>query len=322
MNELKAGNAMYVGWFVAFLILAVLPLFFGAAWTSVITEMLIMALAASSLNMLVGNCGVVSFGHAGFFAVGAYTFSLLMYYNVAPFAISFMAAPVFSGLFALICGYFCVKMVEVYFALLVLAFSQVVYVIIYNWYTFTKGDDGITGVPLPGWLQSTDHCYWFVLAVVFVCLLLIRIISSSSFGGAINAMRENKDRVMFIGVNPRKYLLIVFIMSGVFMGIAGSLMSVFMRAAFPSFSSFVKSGEFLLVCLMGGVSSFLGPSVGAVVYIFLDKTLSAYTEYWPLVMGLLLVMITLFLRGGIAGFLGKQVNLSLLRGRQNVTEGQ
>lgn len=307
MKDKKGIKTEYIWWAAILMALGILPWLFGNAWISILTEMLIMALAASSLNMLVGNCGVVSFGHAGFFAVGAYTYSLLMYYGMAPFGISFFAAPVFSGIFALICGYFCVKMVEVYFAILVLAFSQVIYVIIYNWYSFTKGDDGITGVPLPTWLHSPDHCYWFVLVVVFTCLVAIRIISKSTFGGAINAMRENEDRVKFIGVNPRRYLLIVFVMSGVFMGTAGCLMSVFMRAAFPTFSGFAKSGEFLLVCLMGGVNTFLGPSVGAVVYILLDKNLSALTEYWPMVMGILLILITLFVRGGIAGFMEKRL---------------
>jgi branched-chain amino acid transport system permease protein len=321
MNWFKRKNLGYIVWACSLLGFALLPYLVGPAWVSVATEMLIMALAASSLNILVGGCGVVSFGHAGFFAVGAYTFSLMMYYNVAPFGVSFAAAPLSSGLFALFCGYFCVKMVEVYFALLVLAFSQVVYVVIFSWYDFTKGDDGISGVPIPAWILSQEHCYWFVLLVVFLSLLVIRMITKSSFGGAINAMRENKDRVMFIGVNPKKYLLIAFVMSGFFMGIAGTLMSIFMRAAFPGFSSFMKSGEFLLVCLMGGVTNFLGPSVGAVVYILLDKTLSAYTEYWPMLMGFLLVFITLFMRGGIVESLIRLWKIRPFRGRKDVIEG-
>lgn len=322
MKDLITTRPYLIGWIILFLLLCVLPGFFGDAWISIVTEMLIMALAASSLNLLVGNCGVVSFGHAGFFAVGAYTFSLLLYYNLAPFSIALIVVPIVSGVFALVCGYFCVKMVEVYFALLMLAFSQVVYVVIYNWYDFTKGDDGITGVPIPTWLHSPENCYWFVLMVVFSCLIMIRIITKSSFGGAINAMRENKDRVMFIGVNPKRYLLIVFVMSGVFMGIAGGLMSVFMQAAFPDFSSFFKSGEFLLVCLMGGINTFFGPSVGAIVYILLDKNLAELTEYWPMVMGFLLVFITLFLRGGIAGFIEARLSPLFSGDIKDVTRGQ
>lgn len=317
MNRFKEKNLDYIVWVSSLLGFALLPYLVEPAWVNVVTEILILALAASSLNMLVGMCGVISFGHAGFYAVGAYTYSLLMYYGAAPFVIAFAAAPLAAGLFALLCGYFCVKRVEIYFALLVLAFSQVIYVVIFNWYDFTKGDDGLTGVPLPVWLQSLDHLYWFVLFVVFLSLLIIRIISRSSFGGAINAMRENNERVMFIGVNPQKYLLITFVMSGFFMGIAGALTSVFMRAAFVSFASFAKSGEFLLTCLMGGVYNFLGPFVGAAVFIFLDKTLSSYTEYWPMLMGLLLVFITLFMRGGVVGFITRLWNRSLGRGRTN-----
>lgn len=314
MKIIQNKSANYTLTIGGILILFVLPKILGDSWTGVVTEMLIMALAATSLNILVGYCGVVSFGHAGFFAVGAYSYSLLMYYNVVPFGISLIGAFVFSGFFALICGYFCVKMVEVYFALLALAFSQIIYVVIHSWYGFTKGDDGLTGVPSPEWLLSINNCYWFVLVVVLFCLILIRIITLSSFGGAIKAMRENKDRVEFVGVNPRKYLLIAFVISGAFMGMAGGLMSVFMRSAFPSFASFFKSGEFLLVCLMGGVHSFLGPSVGAAIYLFLDKTLSQHTEYWSLVLGFFLVLITLFLRGGFGGFLEERFRRIFIKG--------
>ena len=309
MRTFSRKSIGYIWWIGAASILYLVPRFLDDAWISVITEILITALAASSLNLLVGNCGVVSFGHAGFFAVGAYSYSLMMYYNIGPFWVSFMGAIVFSGIFALICGYFCVKMVEVYFALLALAFSQIVSLVIYNWYDVTKGDDGLTGVPVPDWLQSIDNTYFFVLVVVFTCLLLMRMITLSSFGGAINALRENKDRVMFIGVNPPKYLLIAFVLSGIFMGVAGGLMAIFMRSAFVSFASFVKSGDFLLACLLGGIFTFLGPPVGAAVYLFLDKIVTSYTEYWPMVLGLLLLIITLFLPGGICGFLEKRYGL-------------
>jgi branched-chain amino acid transport system permease protein len=321
MNKFKEINSDYLIWVAALLVFALLPVILGPAWLNVAIEILILALAATSLNMLVGMCGVVSFGHAGFYAFGAYTYALLMYYNVAPFWVAFVAAPFATALFAVFCGYFCVKRVEVYFALLVLAFSQIVYVVTFNWYDFTKGDDGLTGIPLPSLLQSIDNLYWFILFVVTLSLLVIRIISRSTFGGALNAMRENSDRVMFIGVSPQKYLFIVFVMSAFFMGIAGALMSVFMGAAFPAFATFMKSGDFILICLMGGLQTFLGPCVGAVVYILLDKTLSVYTQYWPMVMGILIVLITLFMRGGVSGFLTR-LWLFFTRGKMNYVKSR
>jgi len=288
-------------------VLGILPLFLSENIMSFLTEIFILALCGTALNLLVGGAGVVSFGHAGFFAVGAYTFSLLAYYTNVGFFTSFICAPIVTAIFALICGYFCVKMVDVYFALLALAFSQIVYVFLFNFYEFTKGDDGITGIPIPEALVSINNCYWFVLVVVMICFVIMRIITKSSFGGAATAMRENKERVESIGVNYKKYLLILFVISGTITGIAGSLMAIFMRGAFPTFSGFDKSGEFLLVGIMGGVNYFIGPAVGATIYMSVDHALSGYTEYWLFYMGVLLVAITLYFRGGVVEMVDKKI---------------
>jgi branched-chain amino acid transport system permease protein len=287
-------------------ILAALPLALTKGWLSLVTEILILALAAGGLNLMLGYAGMVSFGPAGFYAVGAYATALILVYTDLPFGLAFIAGPVVAAGAAVLIGWFCVRLTQVYFALLTLAFSQIIHTIIFEWYDFTKGDNGIVDIPLPEWLKSITHYYYFSLIVVVLCLGLLWMIVRSPFGKTLQAMRENAQRAESVGIPVRRYQLATFVISGFFLGVAGSLFCGFNKNVFPNYAHWIKSTEMLVVCLLGGIYNFFGPIVGSVVYLLLDKVITGYTQYWPLVLGLIIIVLLLFLRGGIAGFIAER----------------
>jgi branched-chain amino acid transport system permease protein len=257
---------------------------------------------------MLGYAGMVSFGPAGFYAIGAYTTALILTNTNLPFSIAMIAGPLVTTFISVIIGFFCVRLFHMYFALLTLAFSQIIYTIIFEWYSFTKGDDGIVGIPIPESLLDLKTYYYFSLIIVSISILLLWKIVSSPFGKTLRALRENPERTEFIGINLRAYRLGAFVLSSFFLGVSGSLYCAFKQNVFPVYAHWAKSTDMLVVCLLGGVRSFLGPVVGSVVYIFLDKTVPIYTLYWPLVLGIIITFLVLFLRGGIMGFLREKIS--------------
>lgn len=286
---------------VAFLV--VLPSFLSLGYVSLVTEMLILAVAACGLNLIMGYTGMVSFGPAGLYAVGAYSTALLLVKANISFGLAMIAGPVIAAIAGVIVGWFCVRLTHVYFALLTLAFSQIIHTIVFQWYSFTGGDNGIVGIAVPHSLASISNYYYFTLAMTLICLLLMWMICNSSFGRTLQAIRENPERAEFIGIHVRRYQLAAFVLSSFFLGAAGSLFCAFNHNVFPDYAHWAKGADILVVCLLGGMYNFLGPVVGSIVYILLDKVITGITEYWPLVLGLIVVAAVLFLRGGIAGFI-------------------
>lgn len=280
----------------------ILPSFISQGYVSLVIEMLIMAVASCGLNLIMGYAGMVSFGPAGLYAVGAYTTALLIVKGNVPFGLAIIAGPVGAAIVGVIVGWFCVRLTHVYFALLTLAFSQIIYTIIFQWYGFTGGDNGIVGIKVPHYLASINHYYYFTLIMAVICLGLMWLICNSSFGRALEAIRENPERTEFIGIHVRRYQLAAFVLSGFFLGAAGALFCGFNHNVFPDYAHWSKGADFLVVCLLGGMYNFVGPVLGSIVYILLDKIISSFTEYWPLVLGPIVVLAVLFLRGGIAGF--------------------
>jgi branched-chain amino acid transport system permease protein len=287
----------------------ILPLWLPAGWLSLVTEMLILSLAAAGLNLMLGYAGMVSFGPAGFYAVGAYATALILINTQLPFALAFVAGPVIAALAAVIIGWFCVRLTHVYFALLTLAFAQIIHTIIFEWYDFTGGDNGIVDIPLPEILKPIPHYYYFSLIIVCLGLVLLGMIIRSPFGKTLQAMRENPQGAESIGIPVRLYQWSNFVLSGFFLGLAGSLFCGFNKNVFPAYAHWIKSTEMLVVCLLGGIYNFFGPVVGSIVYLFLDKVITAYTQFWPLVLGLIIIILLLFLRGGIAGFIRERLTL-------------
>jgi branched-chain amino acid transport system permease protein len=280
----------------------------GEFWIWVTTEMIIMALFATSLNLVLGFGGMVSFGHAAFFGVGAYTVALLMKKAGVSLLPALIAAPLVAGVAAAIVGWFCVRLIGLYFAILTLAFGQLLYMIAFQWYTFTGGDDGIHGIPKPEFLNPTNY-YLLCLIIFLACFLVMRMIVNSSFGLSIRLTRENLERAKFIGINVRRYQWINFIIAGIFAGIAGGLFTELNRFAQTEFLHWSKSGDAIFACLVGGMYSFVGPAIGSSVLIFLHIILQqihqSLVEIWAIILGVILLGVVLFAPEGLVGLYGK-----------------
>jgi branched-chain amino acid transport system permease protein len=278
----------------------------------VTTHFLIMGLFAVSLNLLVGYTGMVSFGHSAFFGIGAYTLGILLQKTSLPFVVVIGLVVVSTAVAALVIGFFCVRLGAIYFAMLTLAFSQVVYGIIIRWVSMTGGDQGlIGGIPRPqiqlgfmAWdINVPENFYVLAVITVMVSLFLCRIIVDSPFGAVLKAIRENPERVYFTGLNVRRYQLIAFVAAGVFAGIAGALMAMYVSGAYPDFAYWTKSAEPIFMVLVGGAATFVGPLVGAIILIVLTAVLTAYTNLWGLVFGGILIVFTIVIKKGVSDVL-------------------
>jgi branched-chain amino acid transport system permease protein len=285
-------------------------------YTFLANDMVIWALFATSLNILVGYTGLVSFGHAAYFGIGAYATGLLMKKLGVSFLIAFPAAGVIAGLCALVFGFFCVRLTRIYFAMLTLAFAQIVWAICFKWNEVTGGEQGMPEIPYPsfdwvdrvavvlpfvGGYRTSDYFYFTCLLLVAACFWMLRRIVASPFGRMLTTIRENAERAEFIGVNVRRYELAAFVIAGAFAGLAGGLFGIFNRGVFPDFAYWTKSSEVLIMTLLGGMGTFYGPAVGAVALIGLNQQIVSYTEYWPLILGSILVLLLFVFPGGIGG---------------------
>jgi branched-chain amino acid transport system permease protein len=278
------------------------PQFVSRYYIVLSTEVVILALLATSYNLIFGYAGMVSFGHAAFFGLGAYAMAILTRHYDTPMAVGLLAGPVVAAAFAFVIGWFCMRTIRLYFALLSLAFAQLLYVIVYQWVAFTGGSDGIHGVPRPEILSSYASYYYFGLAVTIVCMVLMWFIVNSPFGWSLRAIRENTQRSQFLGINDRFYKLVAFTIAGAFAGVAGGLYSQFQKWADPDLLFWTTSANPVLMSILGGMFSFIGPSVGAVVFVALREIIKVRTDYWPLVLGSVLLAMVLVLPGGIVGF--------------------
>jgi branched-chain amino acid transport system permease protein len=283
-------------------------------YTFVATDVAILALFAVSLNLLLGYTGLVSFGHAAYFGIGAYTTGILMKKLAVPFVIAFPAAGVGAALFALVFGFFCVRLTKIYFAMLTLAFAQIVWAICFKWNDVTGGEQGMPEIPYPdlAWmeklplvntLRTSDHFYLVTVVLVATCLWLLRRVVGSPFGRILTTIRENPERAEFIGVNVRRYELVAFVIAGAFAGLAGGLFGIFNRGVFPDFAYWPKSSEVLIMTILGGMGHFYGPAVGALVLLVLNQQITSYTQYWPFILGSILIVLLFVFPGGIVGAL-------------------
>jgi branched-chain amino acid transport system permease protein len=292
-------------------LLLVVPLVAGRFYQYLLTQILIASLVAVAFNLLLGTTGLLSFGQMAFYGVGAYTVALLA--TKAGFATfpALLLAPLSGALVAALIGFFCVRLSGVHFAMLTLAFGQLVYTIAFKWYGFTGGDNGIQGIPvrpLPGGIDigSTQAMYYFALVVVGLSIEVLRRIRSSPFGATLKAIRENSQRAAYLGVNVKLYQWTAFVIAGAFTGLAGGLYAIMEKSITPDIIHWTKSGEPVFMTIIGGIYSFAGPMVGAVVFIVLNSYLVAWTEKWALVLGIVLLVMVLLLPGGVVGFINEK----------------
>jgi branched-chain amino acid transport system permease protein len=297
---------------VFFLLVPLLP---GKFWTIVSTEILILGLFAMSFNLLYGYMGQISFGHAAFFGLGAYATAMTFTHFKTPggeiatldFFLSLLAGPPIAALGALIVGFFCVRLTGIYFAMLSLAFGELLFYIVFSWYSFTKGDDGIQGLLPPPFFQEPAHYYYLTLVIVIAALAVMWRITESPFGYIMRTLRDNQRRAAFLGINVRLHMLVNFVIAGAFAGLAGALWGPFSRSVSPGLLGWEESGIAVFMTLIGGAGSFMGPLLGSVIYTFLQAVVTMFTTYWPLTIGTIILLIVLFLPGGVLGMIEKSI---------------
>jgi len=296
-------------WWLLLLIIAAFlaPTVLSEFYLSVLCEALVMSLMALSFNLLFGYMGQLSFGQAAFFGLGGYAVAMLLTKAHFNFWLSIVAAILVAGVIGLVVGIFCVRLRGIYFAVLTLAFGQLIFTIVFKWHDFTGGDDGIQGVFPPEFLKSPTAYYYFILLVFLVSAFILWKIIHSPFGQTVVAMRENSERTEFLGIHIAKYQLIAFVIAAAFCGLAGAIWVPFYRSVAPSYLNWIKSGEPVMAAILGGQSVFLGPVLGMFVITFFHAWVLGFTVYWPVVMGALILAIIFFLPGGILGFAQEKV---------------
>ena len=260
-----------------------------------------LALFALATNLLLGYGGLVSFGQAVFYGIGAYTVMLGWQHWGWSFWTGFAVAPLIAAATAAAIGVVALRTRLLYFALLTLAFTQLAYTLAQQQHEFTGGDNGVFGDVLPAWLADERQGFMFTLAVATVCALVLWRIVTSPFGLVLRAIRENRDRMEALGVNVFLHELIAFAISGFFCAVAGVLFVVHTQSAYPQLLEWTKSGEPILMAVIGGMFSFLGPVVGAFVYTLGQQELVQQTQYWRFVLGAILLVIVLVRPDGLAG---------------------
>lgn len=292
------------------LVFAVFP--FVVPYKALATQVLIYGLFALGYNLLYGYTGLLSFGHAAYWGLGAYgTGIALARLQIGSLWGALGAGLLLAGVGGIIVGFFCLRRRGIYFAMLSLAFAQLLYFIAFHLADVTGGDDGLRGVGVPPLrlpgvtlaLDSSLAFYYFAFAVVTLAMLVLKRILDSPFGAVLQAIRENSDRAVACGYDIRRIKLLSFVFSALFCGLAGGLDALRLGVVPVESLYWTTSGQVVIMTLLGGAGTFFGPFVGATTFLVLEDRLSVVTESWPLFIGLIFMAFVLFLPKGIWGTL-------------------
>jgi branched-chain amino acid transport system permease protein len=290
----------------ALLALLVVPPWLPSFWVLVLVEVLAFALFAASLHLLMGTAGMVSFGHAVTFGVGAYGAALLVQWAKAPMLAAFAAGPVVAALGATVIGFFCVRLTSIYFAMLTLAFCQIAYAIAHQWYDVTGGDNGLLGIwPMRG-LADPLRYYYFALGACAGGIAALGAVGRAPFGLTLRAIRDHARRAEATGIDVRLHQWLAFVLAGLFGGLAGATFVFLKGSVFPNSLTVAMSVEPLVMVLLGGVGALAGAPVGAGLYKVLDTVVTKYTEYWQLVLGAILIVLVVAFPRGLLGLLAER----------------
>src|SRR5262252_233743 len=276
-----------------------------------LTYGLIAAIGALGFNLLLGYTGLLSFGHSAFFGGGAYAVAFMVkYLKIASMELFLAGSMLSSAIVSVLFGFVCVRYTRIFFGILTLCLSQVLWSLAFKFFWVTGGTDGLR-VPTPTLLGSvasgdkmqflSHQYYYYVLAVFAICVFLMWVIVHSPFGKALQAIRDNETRAEFIGIRIRRYRLIAFVISGVFTGIAGALWAPLNGLASPDVLIWTFSGEIVFMTVLGGFRTFIGPVIGAIAFTYLKTYAVGFTVYWQLLLGSVLVVLVLVLPTGIMG---------------------
>jgi len=285
-------------------LLCLVPLL-GNYTSSLMAEVLIFGIAAMGLDILMGYTGLVSFGHAAFFGIGAYVTVLLGVKLGVPAFIGTVAGVMAAAACALVIGAFCVRVSGVAFLMLTLAFAQLLYAIAMKWRGITGGSDGLGGLKRPdvmGWpLADPMPMYYVALASFIIVFLALRRLIASQLGHSFVGIRENEVRMRAMGYSTSGLKLISFTIAGAVAGVGGSLYALFSGYVSPDIISWGTSGSLLLMTVLGGTGTLIGPAMGAAVFLLTRNVVSSHTEHWLLIVGLVFIACVMFFRQGVYG---------------------
>lgn len=307
--------------------LVLLPLALSSYQLGLLTKMLIFAMFAMSLNLVLGYAGLPSLGHAAYFGVGAYTVALVALRVVDNFWIGFGAGVLAAAATAALFGLLALRTQGAYLLMITLALAQVLWGIAFGWRSFTGGDDGLPGVPrpaagLPWSLADGVRFYYFVLVVFVLATAVLGVLVRSPFGRALVGIRESERRMEVLGYDTWRYKYVAFVMAGLLAGVAGNLFVYFNGFVSPVYLGIVFSATALIMVILGGAGTLLGPALGSAVIIFLENLISAHTQRWLLVLGVIYVTLTLFAPDGLLGLARRLAARGLAASRGRPAEGR
>lgn len=304
-NTKRRGRIFYG---LAFLVLIFLPFFIP--YKALGSQILIFMLFAMGYDICLGYAGMLSFGHAAFFGMGAYTTGLLILHYNANILLAIFAGILLSVLLAFPIGYTAIRRRGIYFAMVTLAYAQMFYFIAFKWTGLTGGDDGLQGIPRPDFfgisLQSETSVYYFILVFLLISIWFAFRVVRSPFGHALVAIRESEQRAQSIGFNPTRFKLMAFVISAGLCGLAGSLYCILQNFVPLQTLHWSISGDIVMMTILGGMGTLVGPLFGGLFVVLFREVLSTYTHLWALIMGISFIVIVLVFRKGVIGELKKR----------------
>jgi len=317
MSPMAPGRTTLACVVIAVVVLILLPLVVAPYQTVLLSYGLVFAIAALSFNLLLGYTGLLSFGHCAYFGVGAYAVAFIVkYLKVDSMELFVIGGTLAAALVAALFGFVCVRYTRIFFSILTLALSQVLWSLAFKFFWVTGGTDGLR-VPTPSLIGGlitmgtgpredklaflSYRYYYYVLAVFVISVAIMWVIVHSPFGKALQAIRDNEVRAEFVGVQVRRYRWVAFLISGAFTGLAGALWVPLNGLTTPDILHWSFSGEIVFLTVLGGFQTFFGPVVGAIVFNYLKTFAVGYTVYWQMFLGIVLVVLVLVLPTGIVG---------------------
>lgn len=304
MKDLLASKTKIVGLILAFLVLVVMPPFYSSYWVTLFTQMLIYGILAMSLDILIGYTGLSSFGHAGFFGSAAYVVAILSTRYKMGFLTCFVSGIAVTTVISMIFGLLVAHATGVYFLIITLALGMVLWGLAFRWVTMTGGDNGISGIPrpdlgLPISLKDPLTYYYVILVFFLVSLVLMAIFVRSPFGHSLKGVRESESRMRILGYHTWLHKYLSYVSSAAFGGVAGALWAYFDGFISPYNMDLTASIEIILMVILGGPGTLIGPALGAGIIVFLKNFISAYTQRWLLILGTIYILTILYAPQGL-----------------------
>jgi branched-chain amino acid transport system permease protein len=308
VRRMPRSSGLAALWSMGVIVLVTLPLILPPYYVGLVVKMMVFALFAMSLDLLLGYAGMPSLGHAAYFGMAAYTTGLLALKAGWTVWLALPAGIAMAALTSVVFGLLALRTRGSYFLMITLALSQVLWGIAFGWRSLTGGDDGLPEVPRPDlslpWSMSDNTPFYYFVLLFFVVgtLVLVRVVASP-FGYVLRGIRESETRMLVLGYNVWRYKLVAFVVAAAFAGLAGCLYVYFNRFVSPDYVHVVRSAEVLLMVILGGAGTLIGPAVGATLIVLLENLISTYTERWVTVLGIIYVLVALLAPNGIAGLI-------------------